>query len=124
MHPNAPLFFEKAPLALPLYAAFEAALLARFPDTEIRVQKTQISFSQRHGFACVSLPRRASERNAGALLVSFGLPYQAEHPRIMAAPEPYPGRWTHHVLLPDAASIDATLLGWIAEARAFALTKR
>ena len=70
MHPNAPLFFEKAPLALPLYAAFEAALLARFPDTEIRVQKTQISFSQRHGFACVSLPRRASERNAGALLVS------------------------------------------------------
>ena len=26
--------------------------------------------------------------------------------------------------LPDAASIDATLLGWIAEARAFALAKR
>ena len=58
------------------------------------------------------------------MTVTFGLGYRKDSPRIDVATQPYPGRWTHHVLLPDAASIDATLLGWIAEARAFALAKR
>lgn len=44
MHPDAPLLFDRVPHLLPMYEAFEAALLARLPGVSIRVQKTQISF--------------------------------------------------------------------------------
>jgi len=46
-----------------------------------------------------------------------------DSPRIAAKTEPYPNRWTHHVVIWDASEIDAELLGWLAEARAFSDAK-
>ena len=43
--------------------------------------------------------------------------------RVLAASEPYPGRWTHHIIISSPEEIDAELLDWLAEAREFALTK-
>lgn len=51
-------FFDRRPRELALYQDFERRVLAACPDTHIRVQKTQITFENRHGFAFVSLPRR------------------------------------------------------------------
>ena len=51
-------FFDRRPRELALYQDFECKVLAACPDTHIRVQKTQITFENRHGFAFVSLPRR------------------------------------------------------------------
>ena len=51
-------FFDRRPRELALYQDFERKVLAACPDTHIRVQKTQITFENRHGFAFVSLPRR------------------------------------------------------------------
>ena len=46
------LFFNGHEKALPLYAAFEKKLMAGFPEARKRVQKTQITFLNRHVFAC------------------------------------------------------------------------
>ena len=39
------------------------------------------------------------------------------------AVEPYPGRWTHHILVRTPEEIDGELLAWIDEAYAFANAK-
>ena len=51
------LFFGGHQSALPLYQAFESILYASFPNVNKRVQKTQITFYNRHVFACVSFAR-------------------------------------------------------------------
>ena len=56
------LFFAPQPGALPLYKAFAEEVTARYPDTSIRVQKSQISFYNRHMFACVSFLRVKKKR--------------------------------------------------------------
>ena len=53
------LFFEKQPSALSIYACFAERLYEQFPDTKRRVQKTQITFSNRYVFACISFPLAA-----------------------------------------------------------------
>ena len=80
-------FFARSPEAFALYAAFEQRLLSRHPATRVKVQKTQITFSNRYGFAFVSLPRgRAYPK--GSLIVSFGLPCRLEAAR--RTPPAYP----------------------------------
>ena len=58
------------------------------------------------------------------IVVTFGLGYRARFPRIDAAVEPYPGRWTHHVLLSGTGEVDDELIGWVKEAAAFSAGKR
>ena len=119
-------FFEKNPEALPLYEAFEKRVLSEIEGVTIRVGKTQISFANRHNFAFVSfLPvRRAKERPKTYIVVTFGLDYRKGSPRIDAAVEPYPNRWTHHVLIASPEEIDDELMGWVREASVFSAGKR
>lgn len=114
-------FFERHMDALPLYEAFEKKILEEIEDVQIKVQKSQISFYNRHLFACISFAkiRKKKDCPANYLVVTFGLGYKAESPRIEIATEPYPNRWTHHLLLSDPAEIDEELMGWIREAAAF-----
>ena len=120
MNPDALLFFQPRPDALALYVALEAALLARFPDTRIAVQKTQISFYGSRLFACVSLPRR--KRDTG-LLLTFGLGRRADSPRIACVSEPYPGRFTHHLPLRSEAELDDAVWEFLREAYEFSEQK-
>ena len=119
-------FFQEKPEALPLYEALEERILAEIPDVNIKVQKTQITFYNRHNFAFVSfLPvRKAKERPKVYITVTFGLSYQKESPRIDVATEPYPNRWTHHVLVSSPEEIDDELLGWLKKAAEFSAMKR
>lgn len=116
MNGDTVVFFDKAPELLPLYAALEDAILARCPDAQVLVMKSQIAFTVARRFAFASLRSRR-------LIVTFGLPYRVESPRIWQAVEPYPNRWTHHVILRSKEEIDDTLLGWIGEAWNFASRK-
>lgn len=121
------LFFFRDHLpALPLYEAFASRVLAEIADVTVKVQKTQISFSNKHNFAFVSfLPvRRAKDRPPVFITVTFGLRRRADSCRIDAASEPYPNRWTHHLLISDPAEIDDELMDWIKEAAAFSAGKR
>lgn len=126
MDQNVLYFFNGKPEALPLYEAFERKVFSEIDNVKVKVQKTQIAFSNRHNFAFVSfLPvRKAKERPGVYIVITFGLGYRAESPRIDAAVEPYPGRWTHHVLISDTGEIDGELMGWVKEAAAFSAGKR
>ena len=44
------LFFDPHPDVLPLFQAFEAVLFETFPEVKRRVQKTQITYYNRHVF--------------------------------------------------------------------------
>lgn len=119
-------FFDGRPIAQALYERLEAAVLSIESNARIKVGKTQISFANNAIFATVSfLPvRKAKDRPKDFLTVSFGLPALLDSPRIDAAVEPYPNRWTHHILISYPDEIDEELLAWIAEAAAFSASKR
>ncbi len=113
-------FFGGRPDGLVLFEALYRQMDAAFPEASVKVQESQISFYGKHLFAMVSLPRR--KRDAG-LVVSFGLGCRLDSPRISIAVEPYPSRWTHHIAVTEEGELDGELLGWLAEAWAFAETK-
>ena len=118
-------FFAGKPWALPLYEAVFAQMDRLFPDAAVKVQKSQISFYQRHLFAAASLPvRRKKTWPEHCLVVTVGLHRRLDSPRVAVAVEPYPGRWTHHILLTAAEEADGELMDWLAEARDFAVSKR
>ncbi len=118
-------FFYRNQRSLSLYQAFEERLFALFPDSLRRVQKTQISFYNRHFFACASLMRvlPKSELPDPYLVITVGLSYPLNSERVAVKCEPYPGRWTTHIVVGSAEEIDEQLLGWLKEAYEFAQRK-
>lgn len=54
--------------------------------------------------------------------MTFWLGYRLESPRI--AVEPYPGRFTHHVLVSGPGEVDDELMGWVEETAVFSAGKR
>ena len=118
------LFFQNMPEMLPVYERLLGRLEAAYPDMGVKVSKTQISLKNRYVFAVVSLPwRRLKAWPEKYVLVSFGLGRRLENPRIVQAAEPYPGRWTHHVLLEKPEDVDEELMDWLDLAYGFAMTK-
>lgn len=111
--------------ALPLYEALEKRILNEIEDVRIKVQKTQISFYNKHLFACVSFARVRKKSGCPPvyIVVTFGLQHQLESPRIEIATEPYPSRWTHHLLISEPEEVNDELMGWIKEAAAFSAAK-
>lgn len=125
MTPDELFFFDADPGALPLYALLKEKLLSLLPETLIEVKRTQISFRNRYLFAAVSFTpvRKKKERPPHYLTVTIMLPSRLESSRVDAAVEPYPQRWTHHVMIGSAEEIDDKLLNWLREAAAFAAIK-
>ena len=126
MDPDILFFFDKHPGALPLYQTGESRILAEVEHVTVKVQKTQITFANRRQFACVSfLPaRRAKDRPEDYITVTLGLHRRLDSPRVDKVSEPYPGRWTHHLLIASPAEIDDELMDWVREAASFAEGKR
>ncbi len=95
------LFFAGHPASLPLYLCLEEKIITLFPQAQKRVQKTQITFFHRHVFACVSFARvrRKQEQPEGSVVLTLSLPSPLESPRAAVQTEPYPGRWTCHLVI-------------------------
>ena len=100
-----------------VYERLMAEMLAKWPDMKVEVKKTQISFKNRFMFAC------ASKASGNRLRLTFSLPYRAESERILQATEPYPMRWTHHVVLKSIGDIDDEVMGGLGQAYDFAMNK-
>lgn len=119
------MFFSQHPLEYELYEALFQKMDSAFPQAAVKVQKTQISFYAPRLFAAASLPvRRKKGWPKQCLLVTFGLSHQVSHPRIAVAIEPYPNRWTHHVVVSRQEELDDQLLDWLREAYLFSQQKR
>ena len=122
---DALMFFDQHMDILPLYQAFEEILFDSFPVVNKRVQKTQITFSNRHVFACVSFARvkRKAELPMRFIVITLGLPAPLDSERVAVKTEPYPGRWTHHIVVNKPEELDEELLSWVREAYDFAAVK-
>lgn len=120
------LFFHKSPQSLPLYERLEEKILSEIENVTVKVQKTQISFSNKRNFAFASLlpVRKAKERPEAYLTVTFGLSYPVDSPRVDAATEAYPNRWTHHAMVGALEELDEELMGWVKAAAEFSAGKR
>lgn len=119
------MFFDRHMGALPLYETFSQELLRRFPATDLRVQKSQITFSDRHVYACVSFARvkKKAELPDPYLVITLGLPSPLDSDRVAVKTEPYPGRWTTHIVLSTPAELDEEFWLWVSQAHAFAVNK-
>lgn len=116
-------FFAGHGAALPIYTELRSRVFAQWPDVEVRVARTQITFKACYGFAFVSTRRMGRRCPEVFIIVSFGLGREVRSERIFAASEPYPNRWTHHVIVASPDEVDGELMGWLAEAHDFALNK-
>jgi len=121
---DALMFFDRLPGTFPLYEAVRGWICSEFDDVKVRVQKSQISFNNRHLFTCVSLPvRKKKGWPEVCIILTLGLGHKIEDPRVAVATEPYPGRWTHHVLIQSPDEIDGQIKEWLREAYHFSMNK-
>ncbi len=113
-------FFDGKPGALELYEALldRIAELGAFSAV---VRKTQISLKNRRVFACVSMLRVLPKKLLPPrfLVLTLGLPFPLESPRIAAKTEAQPNRWTHHFVLGSTDELDSELLDWLRQAYEF-----
>lgn len=119
------LFFDQHSEALPIYDVLARKIVTEIQDVRIKVQKSQISFYNKHLFACVSFARIRKKKQCPPfyIVVTFGLDYKLNSERIEIATEPYPNRWTHHLLISKPEEVDDELMGWIKNAAAFSAGK-
>lgn len=118
-------FFDRHQGVYPLYERFQEKLLVRFPESRIKVQKSQISYYNRHLYACVSFlkVKKKVELPDDYFVLTLGLPAPLESDRVAAKTEPYPGRWTTHFIISDPSDLDEELFDWIEQAYQFAQAK-
>ena len=119
------MFFDARRDALPIFEALEAKLYERFPETQKRVQKTQITYFHKHVYACVSFARvrRKAELPETWLTLTLGLPYALDSERVAVKTDVYPGRWTTHLVIGSPEELDEELLFWIEQAYVFSERK-
>ena len=115
-------FFDRHQAVYPLYACFQEKLLARFPESRIKVQKSQISYYNRHLYACFSFlkVKKKAELPEDYFVLTLGLSAPLESDRVAVKTEPYPGRWTTHFVISSPADLDEELFDWIEQAYNFA----
>ena len=119
------LFFDQHKAAYPLYVQLQERLLAGFPESRVKVQKSQISFYNRHLYACVSFlkVKKKAEMPENYFVLTLGMPAPLASSRVAVQTEPYPGRWTAHLVISSASDLDEELFDWIEQAYSFALAK-
>ena len=119
------LFFDRHKTIYPLYEQFQKKLFARFPESRIKVQKSQISYYNRHLYACVFFlkVKKKAELPEDYFVLTMGLPAPLESGRAAAKTKPHPGRWTTHFVISAPSDLDEELFDWIGQAYQFAQTK-
>jgi hypothetical protein len=115
-------FFNRMPGTLDLFSCLRCCILERFGQTGINVRKSQIDFCQKRSFASVWLPiSRIKGRPKKYIVLTFYLGHRIESPRIVQTIEPYPNRFTHHLLISGRQEIDEELLDWLSQSLLFSL---
>ena len=100
-----------------LLGAFYRWILARFPDARAIPQKSQISFACKGPFCVVTPPGRWGKKSGIGL--SLFLDERLESPRFLHIANPYPNRFSHHMVLSAPDQLDEELATMLAKARQF-----
>jgi hypothetical protein len=108
--------FEGRPVALGLFAVVRRYVESFGPVT-IEVAKTQVSFGSKRKFAWVWLPQMwIKKQPENSIVLAISLRRKVVHHRIKEATEPYPGRWTHHIVIEKESGFDEEVKRWLREA--------
>ena len=118
-------FFDRHQAVYPLYECFLKKMLTRFSESQIKVQKSQISYYNRHLYACVSFVKvkKKVELPDDYFVLTLELSAPLESDRVAAKTEPYPGRWTTHFVISSPSDLDEELFDWIEQEYSFAQSK-
>jgi hypothetical protein len=119
---NIETFFFKQPKQKSLFLAVEQMIHSIGPAT-IQVMKSQISFGTHTKFAWVWLSPPSNKRPENSIVLTFGVGRHIESEQIVQAVEPYPGRWTHHVIIQNEADLNNDVNQWLREAYAFSQSR-
>lgn len=121
--PEIEAFFAGNRAQVSLFLAV-ARLIDSIGAAKMEIKKTQISFRTTKKFAWVWLPLKGSrKRPPNSIVLTFGIGRKIVHKQIVEAVEPYPGRWTHHLVIQDESELNHEVEQWLAEAYAFSLQK-
>lgn len=118
-------FFDRHQAVYPLYECFQKKMLTRFSESQIKVQKSQISYYNRHLYACVSFVKvkKKVELPDDYFVLTLGLSAPLVSDRVAAKAEPYLGRWTTHFVISSLSDLNEELFDWIEQAYCFAQSK-
>lgn len=108
-------FFAGHPDGLAIFGAVADAVAGLDDGLVPEVQKSQIAFRRRRGFAYVWRPGQYVASQVPAVL-SLALSHPLSSPRIKAIAHPSPRVWMHHVELTGADQVDDEVRGWLREA--------
>lgn len=115
-------FFSRQEHLISLFAAVERMIRSIGPVT-VEMKKSQISFGTKIKFAWVWLPQPWDKRPENSIVLSFGLARHIEGKQIVEAVEPYPSRWTHHVIIREGCDLNDNVRQWLCEAYNFSQRK-
>ncbi|HEX6886768.1 MAG TPA: DUF5655 domain-containing protein, partial [Candidatus Nanopelagicales bacterium] len=104
----------------PAVLGWVAGVVGGLGPATLRLTRSQLALRRRIGFAWLWLPGRWLRDPQADLVLSIGMPARLDSPRFKQVVEPYPGRWMHHLEVPDPALLDAEVAGWLTMAYAAA----
>jgi hypothetical protein len=97
-------------------------LIAQLGPVETEVTRSQVGFRARTRFAWAWLPQKWLKNvPQDGLVLTFDLPRKLRSKRFKEIFEVRKGRFTHHLVLSEAAQLDGEVRGWLDEARRHAL---
>jgi hypothetical protein len=82
---------------------------------DVRVSKSQISLSRRHGFAYLWRPRQYLDKGA-EIVLSIALGRRDHSPRFKEVAHSSPKHWLHHLEINDPDAVDTEVASWLREA--------
>ena len=101
-------------------------LHSALPEAEERISWSMPTYWKGHNIIHFA----ASKKHIGlypgpAAVVQFskGLPYPLESERVAVKTEPYPGRWTTHIVISKLSDLDEELFAWVEQAYEFSEKK-
>lgn len=116
-------FFCNQAKQISLFYAVEN-LISSIGAVKIEVKKSQISFGTKTKFAWVWTPREWGKRPENSIVLTFGVSRHIGNEQIVQTVEPYPGRWTHHMIIQDKSDLNDDILQWLREAYTFSLKRK
>ncbi|WP_147535819.1 DUF5655 domain-containing protein [Bacillus marasmi] len=105
-----------------LFQALERMISSIGPAT-VEVHKTEISFGTKAKFAWLWYPPSGSKRPPNSIVLTFSVGRRLKNKRFTEIVEPYPGRFTHHVIIESEAELDKEVFTWMCEAYTFSLIR-
>ncbi len=104
-------------LALRVFEQVRAAL-ADVAGTEVRVSRSQVTFTRRRAFAWLWLPGRYLRNPTADVVLSVALGRHCPSSRFKEVAHPTPRHWVHHLEVRSTDDIDPEVVGWLHEAAA------